>query len=278
MVPTRWAAVVLGPTLAAACATARNYPTPDAPRFEGRHGGTVDAAAVPRSLKLVTFNVKFSRRVDLAIAALRDDPALRGADVLALQEMNEAASEEIARALALNYVYYPGAWHPGAGANFGNALLSPWPLEEARKIILPHPGRFRKMNRLAVGATLRAGRLRVRAYSVHLETPFSIGDAQRRAQLDAVVADAGQARHVVVLGDFNNRDLAGGHLTSRGFLWLSRSIRFTISRWAWDHVFVRGLAAREDWARAAASGGASDHRPVWAEVVPVPPLDLAPAP
>jgi endonuclease/exonuclease/phosphatase family metal-dependent hydrolase len=273
----RTAALLVG-ALVSACATARNYPTADGPRFEGRHGVAVDAAAVPRSLKLVTFNVKFSRRIDRAIAALRDDPALRGADVLALQEMNERAAEQIAQALALNYVYYPGAWHPKADGNFGNAVLSPWPLEDARKVVLPHPGRFRRMNRLAVGATVRAGRVRIRAYSVHLETPFSINDAQRRAQVDAILADAADARHTAILGDFNNRDLVGDYLTSRGFLWLSRPIRFTISRWAWDHVFVRGLSAREQWARAAESGGASDHRPVWAEVVPDPPLDLAAAP
>jgi endonuclease/exonuclease/phosphatase family metal-dependent hydrolase len=264
--------------LGAACATARNYPAPDSPRFEGRHGLAGSGVEVPRSLKVVTFNVKFSRQVDRAVLALREDPALRGADIVALQEMNERGAEAVALALGLNHVYYPGAWHPKADGNFGNALLSRWPLEDDRKVILPHPGRFRHMNRLAVGATVRAGRLHVRAYSVHLETPFSVSASQRRAQMAAILADAAGYRHVVVAGDFNSREVAGAYLSSRGLLWLSRPVRATIGSWAWDHIFVRGFAAKEHWARAAGSGGASDHRPVWAEVVPAPPLDLAAAP
>lgn len=266
------AAAVLG----MACASARNYPAPDSPRFAGQRA-SARAGDLPASLKVVTFNVKYSRRVDLAIRALREDPGLYRADVLALQEMREDGVEEVARALGLNYVYYPGAWHPKAKGNFGNAILSPWPLEDDRKVVLPHPGRFRKMNRLAVGATVRAGGLRIRAYSVHLETPFAISGGQRRAQLEAVLADAGGARHVVIAGDFNNRDLVASLLTSRGFLWLSRPVRSTIGRFTWDHIFVRGLSARQ-WARRTSSGGASDHRPVWAEVSPDPPLDRGAAP
>jgi endonuclease/exonuclease/phosphatase family metal-dependent hydrolase len=270
--------VWLAAALVAGCASARNYPDADSPRFEGRHAEAGLEAGIPASLKVVTFNVKFSRKVDRALQVLRDDPVLRDADIVALQEMNEEAAATIARGLRLNYVYFPGAWHPKAAGNFGNALLSRWPLEDARKVILPHPGRFRKMNRLAVGATLRAGRLRVRAYSVHLETPFAVSDAQRRAQMAAVLEDARDARHVVIAGDFNNRDVAGRFLTAHGFLWLSRPVRSTIGSWAWDHIFVRGFSAREHWARAARNGGASDHRPVWAEVVPDPPLDLSAAP
>ena len=270
--------LLLAGLLGAACATARNYPAVDSPRFEGRHGLAAGGSEVPGSLKVVTFNVKFSRRVDRAIQALGDDPALRGADIVALQEMREDGAEAVARALGLNHVYYPGAWHPRADGNFGNALLSRWPLEDDRKVLLPHASRLTKMTRVAVGATVRAGRLRVRAYSVHLETPFSVSASQRRAQIAAILADAEGSRHVVIAGDFNSREVAGEFLSSRGLLWLSRPVRSTIGSWAWDHIFVRGFSAREHWARVAGNGGASDHRPVWAEVVPDPPLDLAAAP
>jgi endonuclease/exonuclease/phosphatase family metal-dependent hydrolase len=266
---------VLSAALLAGCASVRNYPERDEPHFEGRYGPP--AAGAPYALKVVTFNVKFSREVDRALAVLRDDPALRGADLVALQEMNETAAATIARGLGLDYVYYPGAWHPKAGGNFGNALLSRWPMSDARKVILPHPGRFRKMNRLAVGATVRVGRLDVRAYSIHLETPFSVSDSARRDQLQAVLDDAAGAPRVILAGDFNNRNVAGRFLSGHGFLWLSRPVRHTIGHWAWDHIFVKGFAAREHWARSAQSGGASDHRPVWAEVVPLP-LDAAAAP
>lgn len=64
-----------------------------------------------RLLRIVSFNIKFGRRIDAAIEVLGTGN-LRGADVLALQEMDEVGVERIARALKLNYVYYPGSIHP----------------------------------------------------------------------------------------------------------------------------------------------------------------------
>src|SRR6185436_13762504 len=122
-------------------ATARNYPDPAGPRFHGEFAGQPQAPTV----KVVTLNVKYSRRIGTVIQLLRDVEALRNPDVVALQEMDDAGTEAIARALSLNYVYYPGALHPKTGKNFGNALLSRWPMEADRKLLLPHLGRFRKM-------------------------------------------------------------------------------------------------------------------------------------
>ena len=41
------------------CATARNYPDPAGPRFAGQFAGTV----APRSIRVVSFNVKYGRNV-----------------------------------------------------------------------------------------------------------------------------------------------------------------------------------------------------------------------
>jgi hypothetical protein len=49
--------------------------------------------------------------VDRAIALLASEPALRGADVLLLQEMNGEATRRIAEALGPWYVYYPAFFH-----------------------------------------------------------------------------------------------------------------------------------------------------------------------
>ena len=102
-------AIVLLAVLAA-CAHARNYEDPAGPRVAGSYAGTSEA-----TVKVVTFNVKFAQHVDRALAVLQDSPDLRGADVIALQEMDGAGTEAIARALSLNFVYYPTAWHPSAG-------------------------------------------------------------------------------------------------------------------------------------------------------------------
>jgi len=79
--------------------------------------------------------------------------------------------EAVARALGLNYVYFPAARHPETGRDFGNAVLSPWPIEEGWKLFLPHPSRLVGLVRAAACARVRIGRRAVRVYSVHLGRP-----------------------------------------------------------------------------------------------------------
>src|ERR671911_614716 len=95
--------------IASSCAPVLNYLEPDRPRYEG-HYAVPDADP---AFRVVTFNVKFARQIERAIRVLREDPALRGADLIALQEMDAEGVERIARALRMDYVYYPAVRHPG---------------------------------------------------------------------------------------------------------------------------------------------------------------------
>ena len=253
--------------LACACASTRNYPDPAGPRYSGVY--TKVAIPGARGLRVATFNVRYGRQAAAAAELLKSDPHLAGADVIALQEMDEAGSDLIARALSMNYVYYPAVVHPVARKNFGNAVLSRWPLEDDVKILLPHRGRLRKSLRIAVGATMRIpGQEPVRVYSVHLETPAGISGHSRRDQAAAILADAANHPRVIVAGDFNSRGIL--ELFARhGFRWLTRRVGPTISRFSWDHVAVKGLQLR-DCAGVGALRNArdiSDHRPVWADLV-----------
>jgi endonuclease/exonuclease/phosphatase family metal-dependent hydrolase len=254
--------------LASACASTANYPDPAGPRYSGVY----TKASVPRErgLRVVTFNIKYAREAEKAAVLLRDDPRLAGADVITLQEMDEKSTELIARALAVNYLYYPASLHPAAGKNFGNAVLSPWPLEDDVKIVLPHRGRFRKSVRIAVGATMRPpGREPVRVYSVHLETPAGISGRSRRDQAAAILADAKQYPRVIVAGDFNSRSILEQAFAGSGFRWLTRRIGPTISRFSWDHVAVKGFRLRDCGSVGTITNArdVSDHRPVWAELL-----------
>ena len=189
-----------------ACAKAQNYTEPNTPLHETRHGERPEPDAI---LQVVSFNLKFAEKVDEAIAMFRETPALREPDILALQEMDAEGTERIARALRMNSVFFPGAIHPKTGRDFGNALLSPWPLEEARKLILPGESRFTGLKRTATVATVRVGERSIRAYSVHLETPLHLGGKGRKAQVQAIVDDARSSPDpVVVAGDFNSRGLS----------------------------------------------------------------------
>jgi endonuclease/exonuclease/phosphatase family metal-dependent hydrolase len=252
--------------LTAGCAAAINYPDRSGPRYAGTFGTRVED---DDALRVVTFNIKYAREAAAAAHLLSTHPNLAGADAVALQEMDEAGTELIARTLAMNYVYYPASVHPVAGKNFGNAVLSPWPLEDDVKIVLPHRGRIRRGMRIAVGATMRIpGRAPVRVYSVHLETPISISAKGRRDQAKAILADAEAHPRVIVAGDFNSRRILE-LFTSRGYRWPTRRVGRTISRYSWDHVAAKGLRLRDcaSVGALASARAVSDHRPVWADLV-----------
>ena len=260
-------AAALLAVLASGCAAALNYPDPAGPRF----AGSFTDAAPAEALRVVTYNVKFGRRMPAAIALLASDFRLRGADILALQEVDEEDAACVARELALNYVYYPAAVHPADGRNFGNAVLSPWPIEEDAKLVLPHRHRFRGMVRIAVAATLRIRGMPVRAYSVHLETPAGLGPGARRDQARAVLDDAAGYERVIVAGDFNSAAVGRDVFLPAGYVWATRGIGPTVSRFSWDHVFARGLRPAPGCLAAGAVANdfeASDHKPVWALLAP----------
>jgi endonuclease/exonuclease/phosphatase family metal-dependent hydrolase len=238
-----------------------NHPDPRGPRFAGRHA---PRSAADRPLRVVTFNVRFARRVGRAIEALEESEELRDLDVLALQEMDEGGVKRIARRLGLDYVYYPAVVHPLHGRNFGNAVLSRFRIVDAHKIPLPHSGAGAGGLRVAVAATLAIGRRRLRAYNLHLGTPLEIRRRQREEQVAAVLADTLRFRGaVLILGDLNARGV-GRLLETRGYLWATKQVRRTIGPFAWDHIFVGGpSAAVLDAGVVRDNHGASDHKPVW---------------
>jgi endonuclease/exonuclease/phosphatase family metal-dependent hydrolase len=261
------AAALAAVATASSCAPVLNYVEKDGPRYHGRH-------AVPDldpAFRVVTFNVKFAREIDRAARLLREHDELRDADLVALQEMDAEGTERIARALAMDYVYYPAVRHPGSGRDFGNAVLSRWPLTDDRKIVLPYHSRFRDMQRIAVAATAATPLGPVRFYSVHLETAGGIAAVNRQRQAATVIKDAQRYPRAIVAGDFNSRDV--GHVFEwYGFRWVTKDLGSTISFFAWDHVFVRGLEpVRRRAGIVRDNDGASDHLPVWAV------LDLVPS-
>jgi len=259
--------LVLALLATGACSNALNYADPSGPRYEGRFAG-VDADP---ALRIVTFNIKFSREIDRAIELFQKNHDLQNPDIIALQEMNNAGVDRIARALGMSYVYYPAAFHPQGSGDFGNALLVKGTIESDHKLILPHTSRIRHMLREAVVADVVVDGIRLRAYSVHLETPFQISASDRRDQARAILQDA--ARYpgpVVIAGDFNSRDVVGDVFGGAGFQWVTRDAGHTISFFSWDHVFVRGLALKAPPRKGIVlnNNGASDHLPVWAELLP----------
>ena len=243
----RWRGLIALGALSASCGTAQNYLDPGAPFYEGHRG---DASAEP--------------------AAPPSDAPLRGADVLALQEMDAPGTERLAGELGMNYIYFPGGVHPSSGRDFGCAILSPWPIRNPRKIILPGHSKATGLRRAAVVGTIQRGSQAVRVYAVHLPAPHGMSGANRHDQAQALIADAaGSTDPVIVVGDFNSHGI-GKDFVAAGFTWPTKDLKGTERMmglsFSYDHVFAKALAAVPGLPAAGVvreNRGASDHHPVW---------------
>jgi endonuclease/exonuclease/phosphatase family metal-dependent hydrolase len=260
------ATVLLALLLLAGCRTGRNYPSTEGPRYAGgRSTQPISDSAGAAMLRVVSFNIEFAQQVDSAIALLTSDPALRDADVLLLQEMNEDATRRVAEALGMWYVYYPAIYHLRTKRHFGNAVLSRWPIVDDKKILLPHHSRFARTQRTATAATIRVGRSMVRVYSTHLGTMTDVESAARRNQLRAILADAARFERVVLGGDMNDVSV-GRMVLDQGYTWPTRRGPDTSWLGRLDHIFFKGMKSPDGTAAGTVLDvrKASDHLPVWA--------------
>jgi endonuclease/exonuclease/phosphatase family metal-dependent hydrolase len=254
--------------------TAHNYADPAGPHFSGRYA--TPPRTVPRSVTVLSYNIQFSRNVPQAIGELRSRFGRELPDILLLQEMDETGTEQIARALGLNYVYYPVAIHPQSGTNFGNAVLARWPIADAQKVILPHQSLGSSMNRAAVRATIQMGNRDIVAYSVHTETIVAL-PALWQEQVAAVAEHVDdEAALVIVGGDFNtitagNRQVVVDRFAARGLGYASDGSGHTLTRFripaTTDHIFSRGFIVSDVGKMDDAT--ASDHLPLWVTLKPV---------
>jgi endonuclease/exonuclease/phosphatase family metal-dependent hydrolase len=253
--------------LLTSCAPTINLLNPTSPKFEGAYADAAAANTTSSRIRVVSFNIKLSDAIGPAIEVLRSD-SLKDADIISLQEMDEAGVERIARALQLNYIYYPGSIHPSRRRYFGPAILTRWPITQSWKLLLPYEAPFRHQRRTATAATVDVAGRCVRVYAVHLETQHRATQRDRESQVDAILDDAAGAQcPVVVAGDFNSKGI-GEYFEQKGYSWPTRNVGRTISFFSWDHIFVRGLESPQTTAgRVREVNGASDHFPVWASLM-----------
>ena len=251
----------------AACTGAPNYLKPDGPRYAGSYA--VDAPTYSGSPQLVTWNIKYSRDIDGAIETFTSSPELQQGDIILLQEMDAEGVDALARALKLNYVYYPASVHPNTGRDFGEAILSPWPLTDDAKLILPHQSPRNGQIRIAVRAWVQTPDDPILAYSIHSETAL-MSPNQRVEQVQALLDDIPAEAHLVVVGgDFNTvtpveRDVLLQMMVEKEFAWLTEEAGATVQESGvgviMDYIFARGLKPVET---GVVFSDASDHLPLW---------------
>jgi endonuclease/exonuclease/phosphatase family metal-dependent hydrolase len=253
------------------CAAVTNYPDPLGPMLSGvaLHQPSYSG----KELTVVTYNINLGANIDQAIAEIEQDSILCEADFFLLQEMNPAGVERIAAHFDLNYLYYPAAIHSRNNKDFGNAILSRWPLAAPAKVILPHTDPLRDQIRIATAATARIGERDIRVVSTHTEM-YRLRSSARREQIDSLGRSiATGSRFVIIGGDFNTvrgdvlesfDDVFERYDLTRATVGIgptARSDPFGILPLSLDHIYVRGFVVtgngKVDQVRA------SDHKPVW---------------
>lgn len=249
-----------------------DFSDPDKPFYEGYYAGA--PAKFEGGLLVVAWNLHYAEKLDQAIATLENVPELHDADVLLLQEMDIEGVETLAQRLHYNYVFYPAAFHRVRKEEYGNAILSKWPISHPAKILLPNwlPGWLQSRN--AARATISVENTEFLVYSVHLDTVWMV-PVWALTQGEFLVEEVGNENKFVILGgDFNTWNPSGiatlerrlskvglERLTKRtGYTFESSGMRLTL-----DHIFSGEVL--EYQAGVFRDTDASDHYPVWADMV-----------
>ena len=251
----------------AGCNSAFNYTDAAGPRYGGDF--RTEQPTGPDGLKVVSFNIEFARRTADAAEDIRADQRLAQADFVLLQEMTPEGSEVIARALSMSYVYYPASQNDGG--DFGQAILSRWPLLSDSKLILPFVDPVNGRQRIAVFADALVGTATVSIASIHNLTPVA-GPAARLAQAEAAIQFIGDSPRAIIGGDFNTGDPGAEDATietfeKAGYVYASTDAKNTgegkIGVWTLDYIFARGF---DSVASGTVESDVGDHDPIWADL------------
>jgi len=252
------------------CGTLHIYEDPGKPVFISN-----EHTAIARdSLVVLSFNIKKSEKIELAIEELKKFQRTTPIDIFLLQEMDEAGVKLIAETFRLNYLYFPIVHYKMRKQDIGNAILAKGTIRKPEKLILPNKKWVNGRKRHATVGEVSSGAGKILVYSVHTETS-AMGRRKRMEQFDAILEHAGSQKeysYIVAGGDFNTlykKDAgtliqkfhsAGFHCANDSVVSTSKAL-FGLIQPKLDYIFVRGFNS--------VSGGkidsseASDHLPVF---------------
>jgi endonuclease/exonuclease/phosphatase family metal-dependent hydrolase len=238
-------------------------------------------------LKIVSYNIRYRSGDDLneLMKLLREDPEIGNALVLGLQEVDRNKSRTkktntariISEGLGFNYAW---AAPPTAKSvdeeETGVAIMSPFPISDIRRIVLPHQGPNQR-RRVALGATVRIAGTDVRVYSMHGETRLATD--KKIEQMNAVLENLRQyptTMPAIIVGDFNTWEAgvekktiklfsdAGLHTPFGSQSTFKARALFIPLEFRLDWVWLRGLDVLTYGIDKKI--GLSDHFPLWTNV------------
>ncbi len=250
-----------------------NYTHPEKPRYASLNTLS-EKRKFDGTIKVITYNIKLSKKIDKATQLLAQHNDLNNADIICLQEMDPAGVKHIALACKYNYVYYPAILHPRSEKDFGNAILSKWPIVADEKIILPKVGTG-GLQRIAVYATILANRTKIAVVCVHMKIFAS--RLKRLIPIDHILSSIDPSvTHCIVAGDFNtftksNCKAIFEPFKEANFRLVTDAVGSTYKYWyllnkkaSLDHIFIRGMNVIS--AGKVTNRKPSDHIPIWGKL------------
>ncbi|HKQ99361.1 MAG TPA: endonuclease/exonuclease/phosphatase family protein [Pyrinomonadaceae bacterium] len=243
----------------------------------------------PASIKIVSYNIRYRSGEDLRklIELLKSDAEIGRAAIIGLQEVdrnrkrtgNVNTARLMAEELGMYYAWAAPPPPPSKGNRVqeeetGVAILSPYPLADVKRFVLPNEGPGGR-RRAAIGATVKTGAGDVRVYSIHAELRTSNQERlqQLRAALDDLNEHHAGIERAVVLGDFNTLTGKDVDKTSELFTSAKFSTPFNNAASTWKTFIIE---LKLDWLwlrnlRPTNHGidkkiGLSDHWPLWVTV------------
>jgi endonuclease/exonuclease/phosphatase (EEP) superfamily protein YafD len=243
------------------------------------------AAGRPPQKRVASSNIA-KRYGPKVLAEIENQPDLRKADVLLLQEVVDGSTShmasEVAKALGLNAVFEP-AFQLNGEFMEGLAILSRYPTGPATVAPLaPNKLHFHTRKRIAMAVTAQSPGGAVRIVNTHLDN--RINRSAKREQLREVQQ---------LLTGYDGPCIIGGDFNSANFLWIShllpipgvQSLRAVTNQEMEAHgfttplgsgpgtehflglkldwIYLRGLTAHESGVTPIAF---SDHNSVWVTI------------
>lgn len=227
-------------------------------------------------VRVASYNTYVHSPSAASVVALADQVS---PDVLLLQEVFPDRQVAIARALGDRYPHRTSVQSEGVG---GVMVLSRHPITETRPVAMSEPG-----TRDTEVVVVDVGGQPLQVVPVHLTSPcptcgasmterLEVEGRRRPAELVSVLRALDPRVPTVIGGDFNStersepyrlltnvgfEDPHRGAGRGPGFTWPNDQLPFPVLRIDW--ILTRGLVAVDAW---VADGGASDHRPVVADL------------
>lgn len=232
--------------------------------------------ATARPLRFVSYNIHYGRELPEIIQDLTENQNLNQADFIFLQEVygdigqDSNQAQEIARSLKMNYVFSPSM--QSRGRDYGNAILSRWPIANFVKVLLPLSKMEKCNQRTALGAQAQVGNQTVQLFNVHLSLLFTdtfLADRSRAKQAQALLNTLSESDlPTVIAGDFNTVNPLGTKRLKQKFREAGFSTGHTpghrtvkLLPVVLDRFFVRNFERGDNGIERSVES--SDHYPIW---------------